>query len=227
MIYRAMKILNMHANHNVIEYGEYGMTFYIILKGKVSVKIPVKYNREFTFKELWSFIIQNDKLIVKDNKFDKVLEIIQDLLPEVIETNKKKELSLDTQMLQDLLNSVVISKNIKKNGNKFPTFEEESDSPVQFDPDLIAHENTKSIELTILSHTTDLDVGCGFGELALINNVPRSATITTLEDCWFGTLDKADFRIIMGKIYKKKFANLIKIIDKVMIFNDLNRGTKE
>ena len=55
----------------------------------------------------------------------------------------------------------------------------------------------------VLTHVTNLNVGAGFGELALINNVPRSATITTLEDSWFAVLEKSDFKDIMGKIYRK------------------------
>ena len=47
-----------------------------------------------------------------------------------------------------------------------------------------------------------LKVGIGFGELALMNNTPRSATIKTEEDCQFAVLNKADFKIIMDKIYK-------------------------
>jgi CRP-like cAMP-binding protein len=32
--------------------------------------------------------------------------------------------------------------------------------------------------------------GGSFGELALINKAPRSATILCLNECWFATLDK-------------------------------------
>ena len=35
-----------------------------------------------------------------------------------------------------------------------------------------------------------------FGELALINNKPRAATITTLTDSHFATIDRRTFQII-------------------------------
>ena len=44
--------------------------------------------------------------------------------------------------------------------------------------------------------------GQSFGELALINNSRRSATITALEDSHFATLDKENFNKIMAKIIK-------------------------
>ena len=227
MIYKAMKILNLPKDHNVIEYGEYGMTFYIILKGKVSVKIPTKFTKEFTFRELWEFICDDSNLILKDKKYDKVLETIQSLLPEVIQINKKSEQIVDISMLKDILNSVLITKSIKKNNNNFPEFTLRKNQLPQFNSDLSENEITYSFELTMLNHTTDLNVGSGFGELALLNNVPRSATITTIEDSWFAVLDKSDFKAIMGRIYKRKFATLIKVIDNAMIFKDLNRGVKE
>jgi CRP-like cAMP-binding protein len=39
----------------------------------------------------------------------------------------------------------------------------------------------------------ELDAGVGFGELALINNAPRSASIICHEDSHFATMDKNNF----------------------------------
>ena len=53
-----------------------------------------------------------------------------------------------------------------------------------------------------------------FGELALISNKPRAATITTITDCHFATLNRSTFELIRGSheraLYKK--VNLIRDI---------------
>ena len=38
-----------------------------------------------------------------------------------------------------------------------------------------------------------LKTGSSFGELALINNEPRKATIMCLTDCFFAVLEKEDY----------------------------------
>lgn len=43
----------------------------------------------------------------------------------------------------------------------------------------------------------DIEAGNAFGELALLNNKPRLATIVCLEDCQFAILEKDDFSKIL------------------------------
>lgn len=46
-----------------------------------------------------------------------------------------------------------------------------------------------------------LQAGTAFGELALINSKPRSATIQCKEDCDFAVLEKVHFDEILRKIF--------------------------
>lgn len=46
--------------------------------------------------------------------------------------------------------------------------------------------------------------GNSFGELALINDEVRKATIKCATDCYFATLDKSDYNNILGKIEQKQ-----------------------
>jgi len=48
-----------------------------------------------------------------------------------------------------------------------------------------------------------------FGELALLNNAPRAATVRCLTDCEFATLDRADFEKVLKKIENKVIANKV------------------
>jgi CRP-like cAMP-binding protein len=53
---------------------------------------------------------------------------------------------------------------------------------------LVAFERLKKLNWFI--EVVKLLPGGSFGELALINKAPRSATILCLNECWFATLDK-------------------------------------
>jgi len=45
-----------------------------------------------------------------------------------------------------------------------------------------------------------LKFGQSFGELALINDAPRSATITAVDDCEFAIIYRNDFEKIIKKV---------------------------
>ena len=58
---------------------------------------------------------------------------------------------------------------------------------------------------------TQISNGSCFGELALISNKPRAATIKCLEDCYFGILSKENYDKSFGKLQRKE-------IDKIITF---------
>lgn len=64
-----------------------------------------------------------------------------------------------------------------------------------------------------------INIGESFGELALIDKKPRSASITCIGDCHFITLDKTSFDKILSKFIQIKmcfylFKTIRKLIDK-------------
>lgn len=61
-----------------------------------------------------------------------------------------------------------------------------------------------------------------FGELSLVSNKPRAATIKCLTDCHFATLDKRTFEIIK-KHFEKSINNKVEIIMNIPCFNRLTR----
>ena len=48
-------------------------------------------------------------------------------------------------------------------------------------------------ETTWTVEVSKLQTGASFGELALINNEPRNATILCLTECYFAVLEKKDY----------------------------------
>ena len=49
-----------------------------------------------------------------------------------------------------------------------------------------------------------LQTGASFGELALINNEPRKATIMCLNECYFAVLEKQDYNKVLLKFQQKE-----------------------
>jgi len=56
-----------------------------------------------------------------------------------------------------------------------------------------------------------LKAGATFGELALISNKPRAATIRAIGDSHFATLDRRTFNIIKGNHEKALYQKVEKI----------------
>ncbi len=54
--------------------------------------------------------------------------------------------------------------------------------------------------LNWFSEVARLDSGKSFGELALIDDAPRAATIKTTKECYFAVVEKEDYDKVLAKI---------------------------
>lgn len=77
----------------------------------------------------------------------------------------------------------------------------------------------KNIELAIL------DNGHSFGEVALIEQKPRLATIRCLQDSHFAVLSKKDFNKVLGIIERKKYNEKIQFLRSLPYFSQLTRAS--
>ncbi len=73
---RALRIQHFDANRNIINYGERGSKFYIILRGRASVRVPCAYQRYLTELELHQLLISHGGLMYER--------------PELIESPKRR-----------------------------------------------------------------------------------------------------------------------------------------
>ena len=73
----------------------------------------------------------------------------------------------------------------------------------------------------------ELSDGSAFGELALLKDQPRSASIYCLTDCHFAVLNKVDYLRILGKAENKKLDELIEFLKGIPIFANLSRKKLE
>eukprot|EP00842_Homolaphlyctis_polyrhiza_P005727 jgi/Hompol1/6155/HPOL_002610-RA len=65
-----------------------------------------------------------------------------------------------------------------------------------------------------------LSAGSGFGDLALVNDKPRAATILTLMPCEFVIVEKADYNRIIKFIHEKEMKEKIYFLRKIPMFSE-------
>ena len=111
-------------------------------------------------------------------------------------------------------------KHLEKHNKVFPFFREKNTEGKWV-------EVKNSFTFKILKPITEGSHGMAFGELALLNDKPRSATIITLEDTHFAILLKEDFKKIMAKSLKNKFASNVKFLDSFPFIQNLTKMAKE
>lgn len=75
--------------------------------------------------------------------------------------------------------------------------------------DVIINEETKK----------SLKQSDGFGELALLYNAPRSASIKANSECFFWAIDRQTFKRTLEEIVAREFTQNRKFIEKVHFFS--------
>lgn len=83
------------------------------------------------------------------------------------------------------------------------------------------------LEVRANNERSILIAGMSFGELALLDDRPRTATITTLEPCILWSLDRKTFMKTITKIRMQEYDENKKFINSVGIFNILTNTQKE
>ena len=66
----------------------------------------------------------------------------------------------------------------------------------------------------------DLKSGEGFGELALLYNAPRSASVRTTETCYLWGIDRHTFRKAVEEMITKEYEENRKFIEAVRFFSN-------
>ena len=205
-----------------MKFGEIGTKFYIILRGQVSVRIPSYVERHFSFRKLLKMLVENEQWIIENDKFEEICKVIQKLMPEVIKFGYR--IKFDFKTARKIVEGEKMVDSMKRYPRLFPGFDYlPSDDPYSNNANI----DSKLFRYDIMLEVAKLGTGIGFGELALLNEAPRSATITTLEDSQFAILNKADFNEIMAKVLRKRFANDVQFISSFPFLDHLTRKAKE
>ena len=72
-----------------------------------------------------------------------------------------------------------------------------------------------------------LQPGTSFGELALLFNAPRSASVRCVGNCGFWAIDRKSFRKAIEDMVEKTASTNRKFLDKVNFFNFLTTEQKD
>jgi CRP-like cAMP-binding protein len=73
-------------------------------------------------------------------------------------------------------------------------------------------------EQPLFIEAVQLKAGKSFGELALIKNKPRAATIKCLEDCHFAVMSQADYNKVLNKIEQKNMTRIVEFLHELPFF---------
>ena len=218
-------LLETHEKNNILfHFGDKGDKFYIILKGSVSVKIPS--NKKITlskenlnkFQNLLAPDVKNMNEsheinnIAEQKSENNVVIKISDMLNKLTDISYKNE-EEDNEM-QHILTTE--AKNLMKMFKKSLNKEKKILLGVIKNPD------GKKVEVEIdeFNEIGVLTNGDSFGELSLISDAPRAATIQVLENSAFLVLNKQDFKKILGKLAEKRLAVIALFMSKLPYFNE-------
>lgn len=79
------------------------------------------------------------------------------------------------------------------------------------------NDETQTIE-EVENCVNTLEEGMSFGELALIKDQPRAASIQCITECHLATLEKKDYMTILGNITLKKIDSLTAFLKELSVF---------
>ena len=72
--------------------------------------------------------------------------------------------------------------------------------------------STKGEEPPLFIESIQMRSGKSFGELALIKNKPRAATIKCMEDCHFAVMSQSDYMRVLNKIDQKNITRIVEFL---------------
>jgi len=254
IIQKISKIMNLQSNREndlIIQYGERGNNFYIILQGTIGIFVP-KYleyymnEEEFILHLLKLRIYNQNELIIQclrknslifsipNERFD---DFLFDLKHKKIFIEKKRLIS-KAEEVYDYLNSEEYINNKNRIKNISP-----EGYISQFDVDDDIKKNTEEInnlyELKIeieddkrltkipnYEMVSQFEAGYTFGELALENlNKKRMATIIALTDCDFAVIDKLEYNELIKESVTKSKNKFFDLIYSYKIFDYISYET--
>lgn len=190
-----LKFEAINANISVCLLGEIGDKFYFIFKGSVGVLIPSQYQSELTEKEYMEYL----KKLYSIQEFD--------ILERTVAANRHMYLSPE---MYDLMNQV---EEQQQNMQKVECNVEQYIERVK--PDIDSSSTGKRSHVTLWTYkmVCSLPEGASFGDVALKGEAgKRTATILTIQDCYFGSIKKDAYEICikesLDKIRRQNIDNI-------------------
>lgn len=215
----------------IINQGEIGEKFYILLYGSVSVVFPIKKKVKLTVNELkryqtlidahdddrisgdesssifetespehYDIIGRREGMTVSDSDIHKVL------MKKGTNFEKTLHINLETENTEDQAIIEFIKEKYKMNKHNLVEMLRDTDR------------NYIEIEIDQFEEVGTLVAGESFGELALISEKPRAASIKAKEHTKLLVLHKDDFKQILGSLAERQLMNKVRFLQSLPYF---------
>ena len=215
----------------IIKFGEQGEKFYIILRGNVSVMIPVKKSvklRKDQISQYKNLNSSESSSLKSESDSDDSEDIDNIPLP----IKKERREGIPVASVSEILKKLQLDKknSIKHQKENFglndemnmaKLFKKHINKETKDLIKVIKSSDNEFIEIEINKHeeVSILSAGDSFGELALISDRPRSATIVAKERVSLLVINKTQFRKILGNLAEKRMNSKLKFIQSLSYFN--------
>jgi len=204
-----------------------GDKFYIVLLGTVAVMIPNPDAKDFKkrFDEFQKEKAAQSSRRSQQKPSQKFSNFLSPDLP--VMAKAKSAWVSDGGQVERLLtpssneNMDVISENLldEEEGAEEAVVQHQHTGKVKGNSKLSAKLPLPKVEeAPLFIEFTQLKSGKSFGELALIKNKPRAATIRCVEDCHFAVMSKDDYEKVLQKIEMKKIQKNIEFMHQLPFF---------
>ncbi|CDW89823.1 UNKNOWN [Stylonychia lemnae] len=248
-IYKCLYLEQFQTDDIVCNFGEKGEKFYIVLKGIVGVKVPTEIKTTCkNYFEIMKFLIRQKQNVtkLKDNhsrvvkKFidsigseplDK-LEGLEQLISFIDKRRQVLEFERQLQQIEDNASNndsfVIPTTDIKKKKQAQIDQSQKEQFINEFQKQILIQKDTTktisfSIQLIVLTEVAQLEEGKSFGELALITDQNRKATVyCKTNNVALAVLMKGDYQRYIGDSFKQKMDDAIKVLKNYDIFKKVS-----
>lgn len=188
---KCLRLEIFEPGENVVNYGEFGDKFYVVLYGKLSVYVPTissrPGSRSSSRAEIRASILkrnekQETQVKVQAKQDRQEIEYLKGLVAPGITVNRKDSMKLDINFL------------------------------------------TRVGLVDQMNEVSELKVGDSFGELALISDKPRAASIEAKELSIVAVLSKAEFKKVLIQEAEKALKEKINFLENLPVFKGYSRG---
>jgi CRP-like cAMP-binding protein len=221
-------------NDVIINFGEIGEKFYIILKGSVSVKIPVKEKLKLTKEEASHY----EGLEIEEEESSS--ESSEDIDAIVLPTRKDRREGIPVASVSEIIKNLQRERKslLKREEIRDPNkIVDEEVAIARLFRDKFKRENKEivkvvreadnefiEIEVNKLDEVNVLKEGDGFGELALISDRPRAATVVARERVSLLVIQKYQFKRILGNISSRRVMTKIRFLQSLPYFSSWSQS---
>ena len=240
---KIMKYYETESNELILQQGDRGDIFFLILKGKVSIIILKNKTYELTEEQFICYLLEckkyNQNEIIRqcinlNSQSFSLEENFESLFKGLLNKKTKGDAYLDNKII--LEKAFEVNKYIKEHPipEKIIITPEEYINRVKLnlpkkgkqDDELLHKKNKKIKKVTIPYYeiVNYFETGQTFGEVALNSpNAKRTATIITSEKCYFATIQSKDYDELLKDAIETNKKNFFNLIYSYKIFNTISK----